>query len=94
VIERTEQTVTDNERDVDANAGKKQSAGLVIAGIIVIAIAIFVAQNAEDVPVQFLFLNGEVPLWVIIIVSLVLGAILWQVALYMRRRQKRKKQNS
>lgn len=94
MIERTEQTVTDNERDVDANAGKKQSAGLVIAGIIVIAIAIFVAQNAEDVPVQFLFLNGEVPLWVIIIVSLVLGAILWQVALYMRRRQKRKKQNS
>lgn len=86
--------MTDNERDVDANAGKKQSAGLVIAGIIVIAIAIFVAQNAEDVPVQFLFLNGEVPLWVIIIVSLVLGAILWQVALYMRRRQKRKKQNS
>lgn len=83
--------VTDNEYEVvEEESGARQSAWLVIAGIIIIAVAIFIAQNAEDVPIQFLFFEGLVPLWLIIVTTLVLGAILGQVFFYLRRRKKRK----
>lgn len=83
--------VTDNEYEVvEEESGSRQSAWLVIAGIIVIAVAIFIAQNAEDVPIEFLFFEGSVPLWLIIVTTLVLGAILGQVFFYLRRRKKRK----
>jgi len=83
--------LTDNEHGaVEEESGARQSAWLVIAGIIVIAVAIFIAQNAEDVPIQFLFFEGSVPLWLIIVTALVLGAILGQVFFYLRRRRKRK----
>lgn len=88
-----EDDVTDNEHGVvEEESGARQSAWLVIAGIIVIAVAIFIAQNAEDVPIQFLFFEGSVPLWLIIVTSLVLGAILGQVFFYLRRRRKRQDQ--
>lgn len=83
--------MTDNEHGVvEEESGARQAAWLVIAGIIVIAVAIFVAQNAEDVPIQFLFFKGSVPLWLLIVTALVLGAILGQVFFYLRRRKKRK----
>lgn len=85
--------MTDNEYGVvEEESGSRQSAGLVVAGIIIIAVAIFIAQNAEDVPIKFLFFEGSVPLWLIIVVTLVLGAILGQVFLYLRRRRKRKEE--
>lgn len=87
--------MTDNEyAAVEEESGSRQSAGLVVAGIIIIAVAIFIAQNAEDVPIKFLFFEGSVPLWLIIVVTLVLGAILGQVFLYLRRRRKRKEEKS
>lgn len=82
--------MTDNEHGVvEGESGERQSAWLVIAGIIVIAIAIFIAQNAENVPIEFLFFNGSIPLWLIIVTALVLGAVLGQVFFYLRRRRKR-----
>lgn len=85
--------MTDNEYEVvEEESGSRQAAWLVAAGIIIVAVAIFIAQNAEDVPIEFLFFEGSVPLWLIIVVTLVLGAVLGQVFFYLRRRKKRKEE--
>ena len=61
---------------------------LIAAGFIVIAVAIFIAQNSETIPVQFLIFHGSVPLWLLIVVAMVLGATLgWVIALVRRRRK-------
>ena len=75
---------------VEEPSSARRSAWLVVAGIIVVAVAIFIAQNDESVSVKFLFFEGSVSLWLIIVICLVLGAILGQVFFFLRRRWKRK----
>ena len=75
----------------EAPPSRRAAVWLIIAGIIVVAVAIFISQNADDVAVQFLWFTGEVPLWLLIVIALVAGAILGQVGLYLRRRRKRRK---
>jgi uncharacterized integral membrane protein len=63
---------------------------LIVAGLIVVAVAIFIGQNGDDVSISFLWFSGEMPLWLLIVLMLIAGAILGQVGLYLRRRRKRR----
>jgi len=63
------------------------SFGLIVAGIVAIA---FVAQNSNTTDVSFLFFNATVPLSVVIIISMILGALLAWTAGVIRRRRKRR----
>lgn len=65
------------------------SVGLIIAGIVAVAVLIFVLQNSEDTTMEFLFFSANVPLSFVIVVSLILGAILGWIFAFMRRRRKR-----
>jgi putative membrane protein len=82
--------VGDSDRIGQANEGRRASAGLIITGIIVVAVAIFVAQNTETVPFEFLVFNFEWPLWLVLVVVFVLGAVVGQGAMWLRRRRRRK----
>jgi uncharacterized integral membrane protein len=62
--------------------------GLIIALIVAIAAVIFVLQNSDETDVEFLFLNTTVPLSVVIVVSMVLGAVLGSFLGYTRRRRR------
>ncbi len=53
-------------------------------------LVIFVLQNTEDTQLDFLFWNFTWPLWLLIIVSAVFGAIFWIGLGIMRRRARRK----
>ena len=64
--------------------------GLTIALIVAVAAVIFVLQNSDEAAVEFLFLNTTVPLSVVILVSMVLGAILGSFLGYTRRRRRRR----
>ena len=77
-------------QDIDAATNRRRSIWLAVSGIIVVLIAIFIAQNVEDVPIEFLWFDGEIPLVIIIVVAMVLGAILWQTITFLRRRRKRR----
>ncbi|MGI9584498.1 MAG: LapA family protein, partial [Acidimicrobiia bacterium] len=77
-----------NELDVERTP-RRGSILLVITGVIVIAAAIFIAQNSETIPVQFLMVKGSVPLWLLIVVAMALGAGLGWVVSRMRRRRRR-----
>jgi uncharacterized integral membrane protein len=54
-----------------------------------IAAVIFIAQNRNRVETTFLIFDGHPRLWVVILVSLLLGALLGQAGALMLRRRKR-----
>ena len=66
------------------------SFGLIVSGIVGVAAIIFILQNSETQDVTFLFFTANVPLSVVIIVSMVLGAVLGWFVGYMRRRKRRR----
>jgi uncharacterized integral membrane protein len=63
---------------------------LAVALVALAAAIIFVVQNSNRVETTFLFFDGRARLWIVILVSVVLGAALGQaVGLMHRRRGKR-----
>ena len=56
----------------------------------VAALAIFMLQNTEDVPVQFLFWDFTWPVWLLTIISALVGALVWFGMGVLRRHRRRK----
>lgn len=53
---------------------------IIVAAIAVILLVIFALQNSDEAGIDFLFLNGRYPLWLVIAVSAVLGFVIgWAV---------------
>jgi uncharacterized integral membrane protein len=63
--------------------------GTIVVGIVAIAAVIFALQNSDDTTMEFLFFKATVPLSVVIVISIILGAILGWFVGVMRRRRKR-----
>ncbi len=64
---------------------------VVLFGIVALAIGAFVGQNTEKVPVDWLFLNFDAPLWLLIFVVLVIGAALDRLAAVIVRRRRNRR---
>jgi uncharacterized integral membrane protein len=73
----------------EATVSNRRTVGLVVAGIIVVVTVIFVLQNTIDTPVNFLFLSTEAPLYVVIVISMILGSLLTLIGMWVRKRRKR-----
>lgn len=63
--------------------GKFVSAALVAAALIA-----FVLQNTDSTPVSWLFIDRSAPLWLIIVVSAVAGAVLSEILGWIVRRRR------
>ena len=79
-------------------AGRKLSIrpGVVVALAVTAALIVFVVQNDQEVPVTWWFVEVNGPLWAVIIVAAVAGALLaevlgWVVGRRRRRRRRRAK---
>ena len=79
-------------------AGRRLSIrpGVVLALAVTAALIVFVVQNNQDVPVTWWFVEVNGPLWAVIIVAAVAGALLaevlgWVVGRRRRRRHGRSK---
>ena len=68
---------------------KRGRGGVVIGAIVTAALIVFVAQNASDTEVTWLFFDGTGPLWIVIIVAAVAGAVLSEVVGFLWRRRRR-----
>ncbi|MEQ8840699.1 MAG: LapA family protein [Acidimicrobiales bacterium] len=69
-----------------------ESTGLVTvigAAAIAIALIAFIGQNRTDTEVSWLFLDGTWPLWLVIVIAAVLGAVLSEVLGWLIRRRRR-----
>lgn len=63
---------------------------LVLFALVAIATAVFILQNGEKVPAEFLWFDREIKLWVAIVASVVLGVLLDRLILtWWRRARKR-----
>ena len=90
--ETTEGDCVSDEYDEQLEASSvsnRRILGLIIAALVIGVAAIFVFQNTDETNVEFLFLSGRAPLYVIIVISMVLGALLALVAFGVRRRRRR-----
>lgn len=70
---------------------KGTSFGAIISMIVGVAALVFIFQNSEEQEVNFLFFSATVPLSVVIIISMVLGAVIGGSFGYMRRRRRRRR---
>lgn len=66
------------------------SIGLIITAVVAVAAVIFIVQNSGKAAVTFLVFNVTVPLSLVIVISMALGAVLGWFVGYMRRRKKRR----
>jgi len=55
-----------------------------------VLLAIFMAQNTDDVSVEFLSWEFTWPLWLVVLVSAVAGALIWLGLGIIRRHRRRK----
>ncbi|MEZ5243782.1 MAG: LapA family protein [Acidimicrobiales bacterium] len=70
----------------------KESTGLATvigAAVIAVALIAFIGQNRADTEVSWLFLDGTWPLWLVIVIAAVLGAVLSEVLGWLIRRRRR-----
>jgi uncharacterized integral membrane protein len=71
----------------------RESTGLgtvISAAVVAVALIAFVVQNRTDTEVTWLFLDGMWPLWLVIVVSAVGGAVLSEILGWLIRRRRRK----
>jgi uncharacterized integral membrane protein len=74
-----------------AEAGKAAvGVGAVASGSGIAALLVFIVQNTADVSVTFLFWTFTWPVWLLIVVSAVLGAAIWMGLGILRRRRRRR----
>lgn len=86
--------VTDGGQWDDGKRGtvdKSRIARFLVAGIAILVAVVFMAQNNDQVELNFLVLSVSTRLWVGMLVTLVLGALLGQgVAILWTRRKARR----
>ena len=62
--------------------------------ILVIALAVFFFQNGDDASVDFLWFNGQWPLWAVIGISVAIGFALDRLLTWQWHRARRRRANS
>ena len=61
--------------------------GLIIAGVVGVLLVLFILQNTDEQSVQFLFFEGNFPLWLALLLAGSGGAIVGQVGMWLWRRR-------
>ncbi len=59
-----------------------------IAAMIAALFIGFLLQNNEDTSVAFLWWEGSLPKWLILVISSLTGIVIWELAGYLRRRRR------
>jgi uncharacterized integral membrane protein len=64
---------------------------VVLFGIVALAIGAFIGQNTNKVKIDWTFLHFSAPLWLVILIVLIIGALLDRlVTIIMRHRRNRR----
>ncbi len=73
----------------DAKASAKSSGGAIAAFTGGALLVIFMVQNTEDVTLQLFFWEFTWPLWLVVLLSATLGALIWLGLGIIRRHRRR-----
>lgn len=84
-----------SDRETNVESGSYRSEGppwkLIALAIVVAALAVFFFQNGDDAPVEFLWIDGSWPLWLVIGISVLAGVVLDRLASWQWRRARRRR---
>ncbi len=77
----------------DTGPAKRGGMGVEVAlfGIVALAIGAFVGQNTTKVKIDWTFLHFSAPLWLIILVVLIIGALLDRLATVIVRHRRNRR---
>ncbi len=78
----------------NVSEASKMSGGAIASLIGIGALVVFMAQNREDARVKFLAWTFTWPVWLLILVSALLGALVWIGAGIVRRHRRRKERRA
>jgi uncharacterized integral membrane protein len=86
-VDRTRDPIADHGETRGAQ-GRRIDARLVVAAVAAVCAVIFVVQNSDRIRLRFLFIDVTTRLWVGLVLSLLLGALLGQAFGALRRRRR------
>jgi uncharacterized integral membrane protein len=72
------------------NYGFRMNGKLLGGGLVAVVLAVFILSNRQEVKVNFLFVDFTLPLWITLTITALLGAAVGTLAVFVRRRQRRK----
>jgi uncharacterized integral membrane protein len=72
------------------NYGFRVNGRVLLGGLLAIVLVVFILSNRQDVAIEFLFMEFTLPLWVTLTVTALLGFVVGTLAVFVRRRQRRK----
>ena len=77
----------------DGAAPEKRSIGIevVLFGIVALAIGAFIGQNTNKVKIDWAFFHFSAPLWLLILVVLIIGALLDRLAMLITRHRRNRR---
>ena len=77
----------------DAGPAKRSGMGVevVLFGIVALAIGAFIGQNTTKFKIDWTFLHFSAPLWIIILVVLIIGALLDRLATVIVRHRRNRR---
>ncbi len=68
------------------------SGGVIVGILVAIATVFLIIQNGESAHVDWLWFHGKAPLWLVLIATLIAGAILWELLKLLVRRNRSRTQ--
>ena len=71
-----------------AGLSGRQKFSLVVAAVLVTALVVFIVQNTASTEISFLGFDGEMPRWLLVIVSAGVGSALALIGLFIARRRR------
>lgn len=84
------EAINPDEFEIDDSGTEGPPWKLLALLIVVVLLAIFFFQNGADAPVQFLWLDGSWPVWLVIGISVVIGIVLDRLGTWQWRRARRR----
>jgi uncharacterized integral membrane protein len=75
---------------VAAESRRRFGAGAIASLVGIAALVIFMVQNTEDVTLEFLFWDFTWPLWLVVLLSATIGALVWLGLGILRRHRRRR----
>ena len=75
--------------EAEKQQGIRLSGGVIASLVGVAALVIFMSQNTEDVTVQFLGWDFTWPVWLLVLISALIGALVWFGLGVLRRHRRR-----
>lgn len=80
--------MTDPRGDRQPKLAPAEVARLVVAGIVLVLLALFVLDNTDDVRVGYVFGDADVPMIVVLLLTALAGAVIGNFAAWRSRRRR------